>query len=122
MNDTQAPDPTRTQTPAQAPDAPLVAAPTPDPSLSAALAAAVERAEAALEAVEAITPLMRAARGDCWRAGDEEVERAEEAARRALHHARAAEALLRHSIATEPIKTIVVYERQDAHGRPSPAI
>ena len=80
-------------------------APEHDAALVAALAVAVDKAEAALDALQDVSRHLQGERGACWVAGDEEAARAEEAARRALHHARAGQALIREAIENEPIET-----------------
>ena len=75
-----------------------------DAALVAALALAEQRAVAALDALQDVSGKLEGTRGVYWGEGAGEIARGEGAARQALRHARTAGALLRHSLATEPLK------------------
>lgn len=75
-----------------------------DAQLRAALADALDKAQSAHDALQAVSRHLVGVRGGYWVEGAVEVSRAEAAARHALSHARGAGALLRHSLETEPVE------------------
>ena len=87
--------------------------PEPCPELVDALAVAHGHVQAAHDALQDVSARLHGERGEYWRAGCLEVCRSEAAARQALHHVRAADALVRLSIQTEPVELMKVYERPE---------